>query len=132
MFNLTVLYNRDTARLLRYDDNHSVGQFAQTDSGAVACAKVLRYIALRYGQDTLGRYDTSAINNHRTIVQRRILEEDVAYERYRYVGIDHNSALDDELQVVFLHYDNQRTRTAFAHIEAGRNDWRGVDVLPHL
>lgn len=129
VFNRTIFGNRDASRLLRHYDHDRIGDFAQTDGGTMARTVGFGHVALCYRQDALGGDYAVVIDYYRAIVQRCILEKDIFQQRYRHFGIEGDTALDDELQVIFLLDDNQRARLRLTHIEAGGDNRRGVDVV---
>ena len=129
---LAFVCHRDASGFFGYDDGQGVGFLRYTHGCTVAEAKLLRDVqVVRDGEDASGCYDLLVADNHRSVVQRAVLEEDILDEALVYIGVDGVSASDDFVQWEVLFDYNQGTGLALAHAHAGHNDGHDVGSL-HL
>ena len=66
-----------------------------------------------------------ASDDHRAVVQWRILEEDVQYESSAYACVNDITGFHNLLERIFAGKDNERTSPVFAHHSAGFGDFLG-------
>ena len=92
-------------------------------SGTVAQSQFLRDVeVVADGQDTASSTDTLADNHQGTVVERRVLEEDVLYELLADAGIDFLTRSHDIVQRCGALYDYQGAHLLLAHRHAGHDD----------
>ena len=85
---------------------------------------------LRNGQDASGRRDAVVADNHGTVVQRAVFEEDILNQRMGYVGVDGDTCRNDIIQIVVAREQDERSLLDIRHVEAGLGD--RVDVQVHI
>ena len=114
--------NGNGARFLRDDHDHRVGNLAHADGSAMPRAEVAADVAvLRQRQDASRRRDSFVSNDHRTVVQRCLCEEDIAQQLGGDLRINHRAGL------LILHQrgipleHNQHARALFGHCLTGGN-----------
>ena len=81
---------------------------------------------LCHGKDATGSGDAVVTDDHGTVVQRAVLEENVLNQRTGDVGVDHNPSRYDVVQVVFSREQDECALLDFRHVDTGFGD--GVDV----
>ena len=85
--------------------------------------------AVRHGQQATGSGNALLSDNHSSIVQRTVLEEDVLDEQLVDVGIDRLARFDDFAQLVALLNHDEGSLLAFGHIHAGHDDGHHLGVI---
>ena len=80
-FELSLDGNADSSRLFRNDDGDGITALRDTQGCTVTESQFLRDIEIMaHRQDTAGSHDSLVAYHHGTIMQRRVLEEDVLYQ----------------------------------------------------
>ena len=70
--------NRNYSRLLRNDYNYRVAYLRKTYRGSVTGTEILVYVVLgRKGQEAARRADTPVANYYRSVVQGRLVKENI-------------------------------------------------------
>ena len=114
--------DRDRTRFLGYDNEHAVRALAHADRRAVARAEVARQ-ALVAGkrQDAAGGADPARADDHRAVMQRTVLKEDILDKLGRGRGIDRRAGRDDLSQTLAALEHDERAGLGARHIRAGGN-----------
>ena len=68
-------------------------------------------------QDTSRRFDTFLTDNHRSIVQRTVLKENILNQTLVYIGIDNFSRTHHIIQRQIMFNDNQGTNLLLPHAD---------------
>ena len=127
---LAFVCHRDASGFFGYDDGQGVGFLRYTHGCTVAEAKLLRDVqVVRDGEDASGCYDLLVADNHRSVVQRAVLEEDILDEALVYVGIDGFSGTDNLVEWDAFFNHNQCSGLSFAHAHTGHDDGHDVGFL---
>ena len=123
---------RDVAGLLAHHDGECVCGLGDAQGGAVAQSKRAGHIGvMAYGKYASGGFYASAIDDHGSVVERGVLEENVLYQARVYLGVDYVAALLVVFEWHILLYHYQRAGLAFRHVHACIHDRHhaGVYVL---
>ena len=121
--------DRDRAGLLGDDHEHAVRALAHADRRAVARAEIARQaLVARERQHAACGADTACAHDHRTVMQRTILEKDVFDQLGGRRGIDHGARRDDLAQTLAALEHDERAGLGARHIRAGGNG-RGDHAL---
>ena len=120
MMYLTVNNIGDSTGLFGDYDTHDVELFGDADGTAMAQSEVgVDVHAGSDGQDAAGGQDAVALDYDGTIVQGRVLEEEVFEEGSGGVGIDTLACVDYLLQVVGAFEDDECAGLALGHVHTG-------------
>ena len=129
---LRVVGQRYATCLLRHNNDDSIRHLAHTQSGTVTHTIGLRHILACYWKYALSSNHPIATDNHTTIVQRSILEEDILDERLRHLSVDSDTALLHNAEVVRLLDDNESTNLLLTHTTTSIHDRLKLDVVLDL
>ena len=111
--------HRYAPRLLRHHHGYGVAALRYAQRGAVAQPQVLgNVVAVRHGQYASGGADAFFRYDHGSVVQRRVLEEDVLYESLVDVGVYQVARLHDVVEPHRALYDYERAHLAPRHVDA--------------
>lgn len=112
--------NGDIAGLLAHHYGKRVGGLRNTERRAVAQTEAARYIAVvAYRQDAAGAFETVVCHDEGTVVQRRVLEEDVFDKARVDERVYHIAALLVAFQRYILLYHDERAGPGLGHVHAG-------------
>ena len=117
---LSVAGHRYVAGLLAYDNAYGISHLAHSESGAVTQSQLLGDIhVVAHRQDTAYRHNPLVGYNHGSVVEGRVLEENVFNKAGIDVGIDNVASLFIIAQRHFPLEDNEGTSLRLRHRHAG-------------
>ena len=113
----------DATRFLRADDGQGVALLRDAQGGAVAQSQLFGNIdGMRHRQDAACGADALPADDHSSVVQGRVFEEDVLDEPLVDVGIDDVARLDDVVERCHPFDDDERTHLVASHVHASHDD----------
>ena len=119
----------DATRFLRHYNDHGVAVLRHTHRSTVAQTEFLGDVeTMGYRQNTSRSLDALTRDNHGTIVQWGVLEEDVLDETLVDVGVDFVACVCYVVERCGALNNDKGTHFSFAHVHAGKND--GHNCLP--
>ena len=121
----------DVARLLRHDDGDGIALLRDAHSGTVAKAEFLGdAVVVGNGEHATGCLDAVLTDDHGTVVEWGVLEEDVLDEAIADDAVDDLSGaarVDHFVEWCAALNDDERAHTSSGHVHAGIGD--GEDLL---
>lgn len=120
---IAAMSHGDIAGLFRHYYRKGIGSLSYAKGRTVAQTERARYVAVvAHRQDTAGAAYAVAVDDHRSVVERGVLEKYILYQSRVDVGVDDVTALLIALERHFLPDHYQRACLGLGHIHAGVDD----------
>ena len=118
----------DVACFFAHHDGKSVALFADAFCSSVTKSELLGDVeVVADGQDARSCRNPSVCDNHRSVVKRAVLEEDILDESLCYLGIDFFSCSHELAKGKVVLQDDEGSDSLLAHVHASHHD--GEDCL---
>ena len=113
----------DATGLLTDYDGHGIAVLRYAHGGAVTQTQLLRNIGLMaHGEDTSRGTDALVRYDHGTVVERRVLEEDILYQPLVDFRVNDVAGIDNIVEGRRPLYDDKCTHLATRHIHASHDN----------